>query len=622
QVREHGFELSLATIYRHAQLARMAAVIEAGSGAAQVLHASTHAGETAPSPPLADGVVRSFPLAALQGGMLFHSELEQHNAIFLDVFSYLLRVDWDEARFRAALMQLTAQVEALRTAFDWSRGEAPSQHVYASATLPFQVIDLRSLDSAGQARALEAFLAAERSQAFDTGHAPLLRVAVHLLGQDRLRLTCAFHHAILDGWSFATLVARLLASYLEPHLNLPAPPALQELQVRRERAAIADPALQGFWRDYVAGIAVSDGFERFVSGENQLPIRCRVPVDAVLLRAATGLAARAAVPLKTVLLGAHILALAEISESDTVCTGYVAHCRPEVAQSEQAIGLFLNTLPLQAQVDIDASLAGWIQSVAAEEARLLEQRWLPLVEIKKLAGGRLPFSSAFNFVHFHAYHPLIGDARLELEALDVHEQTDFPFLAQFSIDPRDQSLELTLIAQCDSIDWEELNRMALVYLASLAALVGSEAEGLDDALALPGKLALDTLTVSRQLAPRGGAVAPSPRPAAPATAPATAPAIAPAGEQAWSATELALRELWRDSLPTARIERGASYFALGGDSISGTRLVTRARERFAVHLPLRDFLADPTIAGMARAIDGAAPRDGATPIPRVRRPVH
>jgi hypothetical protein len=287
-----------------------------------------------------------------------------------------------------------------------------------------------------------------------------------------------------------------------------------------------------------------------------------------------------------------------------------------VAQAEQAIGLFLNTLPLQARVDVSASLVAWMQSVAVEEARLLEQRWLPLVEIKKLAGGRLPFSSAFNFVHFHAYRPIIDGGHVAVEQLEVFEQTDFPFLAQFSLDPRDQSLELTLIAQCESIDWEELNRIALIYLASLAALVSSDPDAVDAALAVPGRLALDTLATSRQFVTRAAAPAP-------ALAPAPAAAIVePEGQQAWSATELALAELWRDSLQGGQIRRDVSFFALGGDSISGTRLVARARQRFAVQLPLRDFLTDPTIAGMARAIDAGAALDSVAPIPRARRPVH
>ncbi|OYO25563.1 condensation domain-containing protein, partial [Janthinobacterium sp. PC23-8] len=614
RIREQGLALSLALIYRHPSLRAMAAALENTPLLAADADADADAA-AAGAEALAPGVQRAFPLAALQGGMLFHSELEQGNAIFLDVFSYLLRIDWDETRFRAALTTLTAQVEALRTGFDWQRGETAAQQVHAHASVPLQVIDLRGVEAAMVRQSLDAFLLAQRGQPFDTTRAPLLRLAVHLLDDGRIRLTCAFHHAILDGWSFATLVARLLACYLDLPSLPSAPPALQELQVRRERDAIADPRLRDFWRDYVSGVAAADGFERFVSSAGQAPMRCRVPVDPSLLRGALRLAARAQVPLKTVLLGAHILALAEVSESDTVCTGYVVHCRPEVAQAEQAIGLFLNTLPLRAHVDISASLVGWIQSVALEEARLLEQRWLPLLEIKKLAGGRLPFSSALNFVHFHAYRPIIEGGQVEVEQLEVYEQTDFPFLAQFSLDPRDQSLELTLIAQCESIDWEELNRMALIYLASLAALVSSDPEALDEALAVPGRLALDTLATSRQLTARHVA------PPAPAPAPAAA-APAPPESRPWSATELALAELWRDSLQTEQIRLDASFFALGGDSISGTRLVARARQHFAVQLPLRDFLSDPTIAGMARAIDTGAALVSMAPIPRARRPVH
>lgn len=611
--RKQGLALDLALLFRTPTLAALAAELDA-------LGKATNPAAKLATPSLNVDTSHdiALPIASLQAGMLFHTELEEGNSVFLDVFSYQLRMQWDQPRFATALARLGADVAALRTSFDWGHGAMPAQIIASTVTLPLEVIDLRGIDSAIQGNMLDAFMLAERGRLFDISRAPLMRFTVHLLDADNLRLSCALHHAIVDGWSFATLITRLLSSYLDPKRILPPSPSLQELHVMREQAAVNDPAMREFWHDYTKVLSSHQHFERLASDEKKAPVRCRIPIHHSLLKAARKLAQKAQVSMKTVLLGAHILALAEITASDTVCTGYVTHCRPEVENAEQGIGLFLNTLPLAIAVQPDQTLFQWIQSLAREETRVLAQRWMPLLEIKKLNQGQLPFSASFNFVNFHAYQGLLDQQALQVEALEVFEQTDFPLLAQFAIDPRDQGLELTLFAQCAAIDWDELNRMALIYLACLAVVVGADPELLqDEAIALPSKLAQDTLLLSRELMP-----APEVNSASPAGNGYYAPRATNVGsaEHAWSSLESALLPLWQESLNCTEIGPHDSYFALGGDSISGTRLVTLVRAKFACQLPLRAFLLAPSIAGMAAAIAAAQTEISSAPaIPKTRR---
>jgi NAD(P)-dependent dehydrogenase (short-subunit alcohol dehydrogenase family)/acyl carrier protein len=80
-----------------------------------------------------------------------------------------------------------------------------------------------------------------------------------------------------------------------------------------------------------------------------------------------------------------------------------------------------------------------------------------------------------------------------------------------------------------------------------------------------------------------------------------------------SSLEREIATLWAEVLGLEKIGRHDNFFELGGDSLSASQLGFQLREHFDAPLPLADFYADPTPAGLAALIENirwmAGPRE-------------
>jgi len=70
-----------------------------------------------------------------------------------------------------------------------------------------------------------------------------------------------------------------------------------------------------------------------------------------------------------------------------------------------------------------------------------------------------------------------------------------------------------------------------------------------------------------------------------------------------TATEQKIAGIWQEVLKLAQVGAEDSFFDMGGNSLSATRVNTRLRKAFELEMPLRVMFERPTIAELAVHID-------------------
>jgi enterobactin synthetase component F len=73
--------------------------------------------------------------------------------------------------------------------------------------------------------------------------------------------------------------------------------------------------------------------------------------------------------------------------------------------------------------------------------------------------------------------------------------------------------------------------------------------------------------------------------------------------------EKLLAELWKETFGLDKVSVHDNFFALGGDSLSAVNMVAELSGRYSIELPVSALFQDPTIANLARSIDGAETPD-------------
>src|SRR5690348_1283306 len=155
----------------------------------------------------------SYPLAPIQQGMLFHWLRDRHSGTDVEQIVAELHEPIDQARLERSWQRALDSFGTLRSAFAWEGLSSPMQFITPAATLPFTFADLRALSEQARVERLAQHLRDDRREGFDLSAAPAMRVTLFQLGDSHFRMVWTFHHILIDGRSFETILDSVFGAY-------------------------------------------------------------------------------------------------------------------------------------------------------------------------------------------------------------------------------------------------------------------------------------------------------------------------------------------------------------------------------------------------------------------------
>ena len=342
-----------------------------------------------------------YPLAPLQEGILFHHLLGQQGDTYLlpSLMAFDTRDRLD--RFLAAMQAVIGRHDLLRTGVLWEGLPQPVQVVLREAVLPVQEVQLTGADAAQELR--ERF--DPRRYRLDVRQAPMQRAFVGFDAQHgRWLLLLLSHHLVTDHTTLEVVFAEVRAHLVGEALRLSEPVPFRTY-VAQARSGLTEGEHEQFFRTMLEGIEEPTApFGMLdVHGDGSAIEEVRQMLPASLSRQLRACARAAGVSVASVCHLAWGQVLSRLTGREDVVFGTVLFGRMQ-SGAAQAVGLFINTLPVRVRVGED-SVGQGLRHTHERLGQLLQHEHASLALAQRCSGVVSPaplFTTLLNYRHNRA----------------------------------------------------------------------------------------------------------------------------------------------------------------------------------------------------------------------------
>ncbi|MEM9820358.1 MAG: amino acid adenylation domain-containing protein [Bacteroidota bacterium] len=529
---------------------------------------------------------RAYPLNQMQQALLMHHLRAEVDEGFLQL-NFTLRATLDKELFQDAWREACQRHLVMRSAIDWTDRSVPALVVEDHVDLPWTFYDWRKQSVEEQVAALAKLNEDDRKLALDLTKAPVARMSLIQLAENRYYLSWTCHHILLDGWSGGIVLKDVLHLYHAKRVGQIAP--LEPLPsyatylswLGRQNEEVVQQFWQAHFKGYTQAQLLAPSSER--TGPSITFQDHHFHIDAQQSEALRQWGREKRIALPTLLQALWALLLGKQMECNDVTFGVTVSGRfVQFPGIELMTGLFMNVLPNRISWSATTTIDQWLQALQSHESKVRPFEYVTESQIKEWINWPKStelFDSLFVFGNFLKDGLAIGEIEIEDFAGDF--TSNYPLtlrvnpLAEIAFDLRFDAASFSP----QQIQWLEKEMRALVAVVLEGANQNVQ-QLVDQIAALPLVSAASadvqqvTIVDEEQsyLAPR-------------------------------NPIELALSKIWEKLLGRHPIGVRDPFFEIGGRSILAIQLFAAIEKEFGQSLPVVSLFEHPTIEALAQLLE-------------------
>lgn len=438
-----------------------------------------------------DYVEDAYPMSMLQSGLVYQSSIMDGDNNYHDIVSYEIHSGMNVEVFKQAVELLVKTQPIFRTSYNLNDYSEYLQIVHRTIDdLPLNVYDLRSITTREEQETIyNEWFWKEQHRPFVWNRPGLVQLHLHLLSEDSYIYSISQHNSALDGWSMNKVHTFLFKTYYDllegrsVSADRLSDNNHNKTFIYLEKKAISSPKFKQFWKDELKnapnGVIPRSRYEILDKGNEVIFHDVDLPTG--LSEKIINLANELKIPVKDILLASHIKFLSLLNKNNDVFSGYEIGGRPELLGAENALGVFLNTMPFRIKCNENCSWKDFILDVYNAEAKYLPYRRYSMAQVMKDMGirGKL-FDTVFNFTHFYSLKDiksLPGFDSIDVRAAAI---TEFPLRVEYSRHFYNDSVELSLHYHTSKYDEKDIIEFGKVFIEILTNMVDHKDQNHND----------------------------------------------------------------------------------------------------------------------------------------------
>jgi len=443
--KEFNMDISLRDIFANPTIIDLSKIIE-----------KQEKTETIEKEELLTDAQKYYPASSVQKGLFILEQFEDINTTYNIPIGLKIEGKLDKTRLSESIQSLIDRHESLRTSFEVVNGE-PVQIIHKKVKLKnnYRESNEENID----------YIMQDFVKPFNLKNAPLFRVDLVKIAEEKHILLLDFHHIIFDGFSLGIFLKELFEFYQGKELS--------ELKVQykdfvewqvKSLKSNSIKKQEEFWLKTFLDTPVLDLSTDFIrtSGMKFNGARLKFYMDKELTYALNKLSSESGKTLFLTLFTAFNILLSKYTSQEDIIIGTPIIGRKS-EEFQKIIGMFVNTLPIRSLPEDNKTFKTFLEEVYENFLNTYDNQDYPLENlIKKLnlerESGRNPLFDVV-FVFQDAWLKGIGTQNLKISTQSVESNTS-KFDITMDAQVEDEQIKLEIEYRTALFEAETIKRMA------------------------------------------------------------------------------------------------------------------------------------------------------------------